>query len=337
VVGVSPRALVVFDKFRASATAAELDAAAAAVLRDAGWEVDTIAASDGGEGFRSCFVGETTTVRASDAYGEVRDAPVTLASFDGVATAILESAEIIGRSKPAPSGAEAWRASSAGVGEALAAVGALGVGRVLLGVGGTATSDGGEGCYDVLAAQGGLGLPVVVACDVEVPFLGALGFAEQKGIAPEDLLELAQRLETQAARYQRERLIDVRALPRAGAGGGLAGALAVWGASLRDGFALAMDSANLARRLEGADIVVTGEGRLDRGSLEGKVVARVASLATGPVIVLCGDVEADAAHDVASRFPLAVVMSLRDLFGESSMVQAPAKVAEVLRGVVGLG
>lgn len=334
---MSPRAVVAMDKFRDSADAAALNDVAAGVLRAAGWAVDTVPVSDGGEGFRRCFPGEVITLSVHDAYGTLREVPATCFEESGRRVAVLETAEIVGRSLPDPTGEQAWKASSAGVGEAVVALGALGVEKILLGAGGSATSDGGEGCYDVVLRAGGLPCAVVVATDVTARFAGALGFAEQKGIAVEDLLTLATRLTTQAQRYRAERGIDVESMDRAGAAGGLAGALAVWGASLREGFAVVAHQTGLVQRVEGCDLVVTGEGRLDRGSLQGKVVDRVCALHdAAPVMVLCGAADDDARLALQSRYPLALVLSLVERFGtERATTETLACVHEELTSLFG--
>jgi glycerate kinase len=146
---------------------------------------------------------------------------------------------------------------------------------VIVGVGGSATVDGGRGAMEALG--GDLrGADVVVACDVQTTFVAAARlFGPQKGATTSDVSVLEQRLRDLAKRYHDEFGRDIEGLPGSGAAGGLAGGLAALGARLVPGAALVAEVAGLEGALAGASAVVTGEGRLDVTSLEGKVVAHV--------------------------------------------------------------
>jgi glycerate kinase len=167
--------------------------------------------------------------------------------------------------------------------------------RVLVGVGGSATTDGGRGAVEVVEASGGLGdAEVVVACDVRVRFTEAAErFGPQKGASAQEVVELRRRLEDLAGEYRRRYGVDVADRPGSGAAGGLAGGLAALGARLVPGFELVADAVGLAGRLGRADLVLGAEGRLDGSSWDGKVVdglARLARAAGVPVAVIAGSV-----------------------------------------------
>jgi glycerate kinase len=134
---------------------------------------------------------------------------------------------------------------------------------------------------------------LVVACDVETRFLDAAAvFAPQKGATDAQVALLSRRLERLAQVYQEDYGVDVRPLVGGGAAGGLAGGLAAIGAQLVPGFEVVADAVELDDRIEGADLVVTGEGFVDEQSFNGKAVGGVVALAAEagvPVLVVAGD------------------------------------------------
>ncbi len=189
------------------------------------------------------------------------------------------------------------RASSAGLGKVVAAAARAGAKQVLIGMGGSATTDGGLGAVDVLAPNGRRPTAeLLVACDVETEFLDAAAiFSPQKGAAPTQVELLKRRLERVAQLYQERFGVDVRSIKGSGAAGGLGGGLAAIGAKLVPGFDLVAEKLSLADRIARADLVVTGEGYLDKQSFAGKAVGGVAHLAGQvgvPVVVIAGDGEA---------------------------------------------
>ncbi len=140
---------------------------------------------------------------------------------------------------------------------------------MIVAVGGTATSDGGEGAIEAIENAGGMsGAGLLVLADVETPFeSAAIDFGPQKGAGPEQIALLTTRLLELASRLPRSPL----AVPRTGAGGGIAGGLwARYDAQLVSGSAYVLDSIGFDRRLEQSDCVIVGEGRLDRQSLDRK-------------------------------------------------------------------
>jgi glycerate kinase len=326
------RVVVATDKFRSTATAAELGS----TIRDAlspDFHCDVLAMSDGGEGFRLAFSGETIPLAVRGPWGEVHEAPMTRLRVGEQAIGVLEVAEIIGRSlRPTPTGNEALAASSAGVGDALVAAAASGVDRVVIGCGGSASSDGGVGCYDVVRAST-FDVALTAATDITATFLGALRYAEQKGVTPSDVPLVEGRLRELAARYARECGRDVAMIERTGAAGGLGGALCALGAELVSGFDEVARANGLAGRIASAQLVITGEGRFDTGSLEGKVVAEVCALTreTQRVLVVCGAADRDAVRRLQLRHPWVRVEDLVSRFGERRAMESTlACVAQVV-------
>lgn len=290
-----PLVVVAPDKFRGSATAAQVASAIGEEASALGWKVDLAPVSDGGEGFCAVLGGRRRSVTVRGPLGE----PVDAAWFelDGGHTAAVEMAMASGLDLVG--GWEAndpMRASTAGTGELIAAAVKAGARRVLVGVGGSATTDGGWGALEVLEPHSRLsGVRIEVACDVRTRFVEAAAvFAPQKGATPAEVGLLTRRLERLAQLYRERYGVDVSALEGSGAAGGLAGGLAAIGADLTSGFELVADRIDLAARMEVADLVITGEGLLDDQSFEGKSVGGVAALAAEldvPVLVLAGDAE----------------------------------------------
>jgi len=240
-------------------------------------------------------------------------------------TAVVEMARASGLALVARSN-DAVAATTRGTGELIAAALAAGAREVIVGVGGSATTDGGLGAVEALDWSLG-GVRVVVACDVATSFVDAAPvFGPQKGASPEQVALLAERLERLAVRYRERTGVDVLALPGAGAAGGLAGGLAAIGAELRPGFDVVAEAVGFEAVLASAELVVTGEGRLDRTSLAGKVVGRVleaASAAGVRAAVVAGRV------DGPLELPGApVVVSLTELAG--SPEQAERRAAELV-------
>jgi len=239
-------------------------------------DVDELPVADGGEGtlevLHAALGGEWRDVRVHDAFGREREAR-WLALPDG--TAAVEAAEEVPLD---PAVLDPMRASSRGLGEAIAAVGRPP--SLLVCLGGTANVDGGAGLREVVRE---LPVPTRVACDVDVPLLDAARlFSAQKGATAQQAEELERRL---AAMPE---LQGVAHLPGAGAAGGLGAALAALGAELVPGAQLVLDASGFDP--SGYDLVVTGEGTVDattmRGKAPGEVVRRCA--AAGVRCVLFG-------------------------------------------------
>ncbi|MFN8201492.1 MAG: glycerate kinase [Solirubrobacteraceae bacterium] len=272
------RVLVAPDSFKGTFSAAEVADAVGRGLEAAGVEADRCPIADGGEGTMAILVaaqgGRTQTLTVSDPLG--RPVAAAIGWIDGGATAIVEMALASGLGLVAPGERDAEAASTAGTGELIAAAVAGGARRIVVSVGGSATTDGGAGAVAAVRAAGGLrGAQLVVACDVTTPFeRAAIVYGPQKGADPAAVQRLTARLNAQAAALPR----DPRGVPMTGAAGGLAGGLwAALEAELVAGAPWVLDALGFAQRLARADAAVSGEGRLDRQTLEGKAVGEVAA------------------------------------------------------------
>jgi glycerate kinase len=294
-------AIVAPDKFRGSLTAAEAADAMAAGLEAAGLTARRIPLADGGEGTLDALLaargGSTRSTTVTGPLGEPVEAQWALLP-DG--TGVVEMARasglslVTGRSPSQAAGMrnDPLRASSRGTGELITAALRAGARRVIVGVGGSATTDGGLGAVDALGWSLA-GHDVTVACDVATPFLDAATvYGPQKGATSAQVSLLTRRLARLAEVYRDRTGVDVTALEGAGAAGGLAGGLAAIGAQLEPGFEVIARAAGLDDALDGADVVVTGEGRLDATSFAGKVVGGViewaAEAGVGKRVVIVG-------------------------------------------------
>ena len=296
--GVRETVLVAPDSFKGTFTATEVADALGAGLRAAGRPVDLCPVADGGEGtleaLRPAFGGELRTVSVHGPLGRPMKAPF-LVSEDG-RTAVVETASASGLHLVAPRRRDPLAASTVGTGELIAAAVAAGAGTVLLGVGGSATTDGGAGAIEAIERAGGLGdARLVVLCDVRTPFEDAARvFGPQKGADSGAVTRLTARLNRQARRMPR----DPRGIAMTGAAGGLSGGLwATFGAELAGGAAFVLDAVEFDQRMLAARTVITGEGKLDGQSLVGKLVAEVATRARQrgvPCDAVCGVRELDA-------------------------------------------
>jgi glycerate 2-kinase len=271
------------DKFRGTLTASEAAAAIAAGAALTGWSAVELPLADGGEGTLGVLGGGNRRTVVTGPLGDPVEADWRLEE-DG--TALLEAALACGLTLAGgPERNDPLAATSRGVGELVAAAIAEGAVRVVVAVGGVASTDGGAGAVEALPTP--LPVPLDVACDVEARFLDAADvFAPQKGATPGQVLILRERLAQ----------LDVPDLPGAGAAGGLAGGLAAIGGRLRPGFDLVAEQLRLDEHLARADLVVTGEGRLDATSFAGKVVGRVlerAAAAGIETLVVAGEVAPD--------------------------------------------
>jgi glycerate kinase len=243
---------------------------------------------------------------------------------DGVA--VVESALASGLVLAGGAGGnDPVEATTRGTGELIAAALDEGARRVVVSLGGSATTDGGLGAVDVLARYAPFDgrdgrAEVLVACDVRTPFVDAAAvFGPQKGATPADVVDLTARLRSLVDDYLERFGVDVTRIEGAGAAGGLGGGLAALGARLAPGFPLIADHTGLAEAIAAADAVVTGEGRLDAESFNGKVVGGVVELAARhgvPVLVVAGAVDAEVAGRVSS-------ISLLDTFGAEASWRDP--------------
>ena len=303
------------DKFRGTATAQQVAAAIATAAGRAGWACDQAPVADGGEGTLEVLGGRVRRARVRGPLGEPVDAEWRM----GEDAAVVEMARASGLALAGgPEKNDPVQATTYGTGELIATAIDEGARRVIVGVGGSATTDGGLGCVTALGPRRLRGVDVTVACDVTLPFVDAAEeFAPQKGATAAQVALLRRRLERLAQVYERDYGVDVRELPGAGAAGGLAGGLAALGARLVPGFDVVADALSLAERVDGADLVITGEGFLDAQSFAGKAVGGVVELAAEagvPVLVVVGDIFRDELTPELLRGLEAI--SLVERFGE---------------------
>jgi glycerate 2-kinase len=269
-------ALVAPDSFKGTFSAHEVAAAIATGLREAGRAAEELPVADGGEGTMEVLLaalgGERRTVEASDPIG--RPVQASFALIDDGRTGIVETAQASGLDLVEEDERDAWSASTRGTGELIVAAVDAGAERVIVTVGGSAATDGGAGALEALA-DAGVQVELDVLCDVRTPFeQAARVFAPQKGADATVVKRLEGRLDTLASTFRR----DPRGQPMTGAAGGLSGGL--WGrhnARLRPGASYVLDAIGFDERMRAAAFVVTGEGRLDEQTLEGKIVGEVAT------------------------------------------------------------
>src|ERR1019366_7542587 len=222
-VAIPTSILIAPDSFKGTFTAVEVATAAGRGLQAGGRDVDLCPVADGGEGTLAALMtalgGESGLAKVSDPLGRSMQAPFGIRGQTG----ILETAAASGLDLIAKPERDAVAASTFGTGELILATIAAGAQTVYLGVGGSATTDGGAGAIKAIRAGGGLaGARLVVLCDVRTPFEDAARvFGPQKGARPEQVRQLSRRLQALARRLPR----DPRGVPMSGAAGGLAGGL----------------------------------------------------------------------------------------------------------------
>jgi glycerate kinase len=270
-----PVIVVAPDSFKGTLSTREVANALARGLRAAGLDVLELPVGDGGEGTMDALVavlgGELRTAVVSDPLGRAVEAQYALLPHGE--TAIVETAQASGLWRVAEHERDAWAASTRGTGELIAAAARAGASKVIVTVGGSATTDGGIGAIEALD-RAGVDLELHVLCDVrstweEAPRL----YGPQKGADPTTVARLERRLDEVAQKAPR----DPRGVPHTGSAGGLSGGLwAFRGARLFPGAAYVLEALGFDERLREATFVVTGEGRLDTQTLQGKVVAEVA-------------------------------------------------------------
>lgn len=294
------KVLAAVDKFRGTATAAEVAAAIGHACWEAGHDCTERPIADGGEGTLDVLGGPNRTSRVADPLGRTVEAAWRL--HRGVA--VIEMARASGLSLVG--GAEANDpvvASTIGTGQLIDAALNDGAERIIICVGGSATVDGGLGAIGAIGTPARLkAVDFVVACDVRTRFLDAARlFGAQKGATPTQIRFLSTRLEGIAAEYRERFGVDVTSLAGGGAAGGLAGGLAALGARLVPGFDVVAEEVGLEDLIATHDLVLTGEGYLDDESFDGKVVGGVVEMAGRlgtAVAVICGGADESASARV---------------------------------------
>lgn len=287
--GMGKRFLIAPDSFKGTFDAPTVADAITAGIEAAGGTADRCPVADGGEGTVEVLLGalggERRTARVHDPLRRPIEASFGL--LDDGETAIVEAAQASGLPLLAPAERDPERADTHGTGELIAAAFAAGAKRVLLAAGGSATTDGGRGAIEALRESEGAfvlctssegqktsAARIEVLCDVQTPYEDAARvFAPQKGAGPAAVKRLTERLDALAAELPR----DPRGVPMTGCAGGLSGSLWAHGAALRPGADFVLDALDFDARLARADAVVSGEGRFDSQSLEGKIVGAIAA------------------------------------------------------------
>jgi glycerate kinase len=212
-------------------------------------------------------------------------------------------------------------ATTTGTGELIDAALDLGAKRIIVCLGGSATTDGGLGAVKAIQTPARLkGVEFVVACDVTTQFTDAAKvFGPQKGASPAQVQFLTTRLEKLVQVYQQNYGVDVSEISGAGAAGGLAGGLAALGAQLVPGFDLVAEEVELDVLLSDVDMVITGEGFMDSESFAGKVVGSMAELASErkiQIAAICGEIHPDVRSHINS-------VSLVETFGRDEAFARP--------------
>ncbi len=328
------RIVIAPDKFRSSATAAQLRSVISGVVAELGFEPVPVPISDGGEGLLEVFGG---VVHHSTVTGPIGD-PV-LAEWrmrvgpDGRATAIIEMARASGLALiTGESSNDPMRASTLGTGELVKRAVDCGATTIIVGCGGSASTDGGAGALEILDAIFPRDdITLKVACDVTTTFLEAPSvFGPQKGATPVEVRLLRARLEGLAELYRSRYGVEVNTVARSGAAGGLAGGLYAIGAELYSGIDLVADELQLDELIRSSALVITGEGRFDATSLAGKAVGALLDRTRSVTRLLIVTGEASIALD-ARRDPHATLIDLAERFG---MQRSYAATLECVESVV---
>lgn len=332
------KCIVISDSFKGTLSSAAICRIARQTIPQVFPECQVLAfpVADGGEGTVACFLEATEARRVCVTVSGPLGAPVQAAYARWDDCAVIEMAAAAGLPLVEGRG-DPERTTTYGVGQLIGHAVDSGCRRILLGIGGSATNDGGCGCAAALGAVfrdeagrpfvpvGGTlariahidlaplqqrlaGVSITAMCDVENPLFGENGaacvFAPQKGADAAAVQRLDDGLRALAQVIRRELGIHVAELPGAGAAGGLgAGCVAFLGGELRSGIEAILDMLHFDRQLEGAELVITGEGRIDSQSVQGKVISGIARRTKPrgiPLVVIAGsaDDSSDAAYDM---------------------------------------
>lgn len=361
------RVVVAPDKFKGCLTAAEVAAAVAAGLlaRRPGLEVDQLPVADGGDGTVAAALGAGYARVDVNAVGPTGDPVRSAYACEGF-RAVVELADVVGLDRLPHGRKDALGASTFGLGLAVRDAIDRGATEIVLGIGGSASTDGGAGMVQALGGRlldavghellpGGAaladlvrldltglreqlaGVRVIVASDVTNPLLGPDGaaavFGPQKGADADDVERLEAALAVWARVVADATGTDLAGRAGAGAAGGTGfAALALLDAELRPGIDLVLDLVGFGAAVAGADLVITGEGSLDEQSLAGKApygVAQAASRAGVPVVAVAGRnlLGPDQLHAAGIRQAYPLAELEPDL--ERSMLQAPKLLHQV--------
>ena len=311
------KVLIAPDKFKGTASATTVAEAIAEAL-DQSHEITLQPLADGGEGTLEIFGGGNKVSVVTGPLGEPVEADWRL---DGK-SAVIEMSQASGLDLLKDNSYnDPINASTFGTGELIRTALERGAEEILIGVGGSATTDGGLGALQAMKPlKRYKTIEINVACDVQTSFLDcARIYGPQKGATPNQIKFLENRLERLAQIFLEERNIDVTSLPMAGAAGGLAGGLATVGAHLQSGFEAVSERVALVDLIENADVIITGEGEVNESSFDGKVVGEVLNLAklmTKQTIVISGRIDSNV-HIPAPSCSLEDTVGLEKAFLET--------------------
>ena len=312
------KVLAAVDKFRGTATAAQVATAIGHACWQLGHDCVERPLADGGEGTLDALGGANRTTLVTGPLGKPVQAPWRLHRGTAVIEMACASGLLLagGKEKNDP-----IAATTTGTGELIDAALDLGAKRIIVCLGGSATNDGGLGAVKAIQTPARLkGVEFVVACDVTTQFTDAAKvFGPQKGASPAQVQFLTTRPEKLVQVYQQNYGVDVSEISGAGAAGGLAGGLAALGAQLVPGFDLVAEEVELDVLLSDIDMVITGEGFMDSESFAGKVVGSMAELASErkiQIAAICGEIHPDVRSHINS-------VSLVETFGRDEAFDRP--------------
>jgi glycerate 2-kinase len=326
--------LAAADKFKGTASAAQVCAAIGHACWDLGLDCVEMPLADGGEGTLAVLGGANRTATVTGPLGNMVQAQWGM--HKGVA--VIEMAQASGLTLAGGAdNNDPMGATTRGTGELIDRALNEGAKKIIVCLGGSATTDGGLGALAAISTPARLrAVEFLVACDVDTLFTDAAQvFAPQKGASRAQVALLTNRLEQLAQRYENDFGIDVRKINGSGAAGGLAGALAALGATLMPGFDIVAEEVGFDEALRNADIVITGEGELDDTSFSGKVVGSVVDYADEahvPVQAVVGNIDNDMLPELRS---LVTATSLTEKFGaDMSMQQVLRCIEDAARDIL---
>ncbi|RLE15890.1 MAG: glycerate kinase [Actinobacteria bacterium] len=320
------RVIAAPDKFKGTATAHEIAEAIGHACWELGIDCLEMPMADGGDGLLEVLGGPNRTSVVTGPLGE----PVEAGWRFAKGTAVIEMARASGLTLVGGAAAnDAMDATTFGTGELIDHALDTGATRIIVGLGGSATTDGGFGAIRAITGIARLKrVELLVACDVTTTFVDAATvFGPQKGAKPAQVMMLTRRLERLVQMFEDDFDCDVTQVVGGGAAGGLGGALAALGGTLMPGFELVADEIDLYDHLPDVDLIITGEGHLDDTSFAGKVVGGMVAIADEaglPVLAIVG--AADAA--TAGSQPIDII-SLTELFGADSALTEPKRCVEL--------
>lgn len=312
------KVLAAVDKFRGTATAAQVATAIGHACWQLGHDCVERPLADGGEGTLEALGGANRTTLVTGPLGKPVQAPWRLHRGTAIIEMACASGLLLAGGKQQN---DPIAATTTGTGELIDAALDLGAKRIIVCLGGSATTDGGLGAVKAIQTPARLkGVEFVVACDVTTQFTDAAKiFAPQKGASPAQVQFLTLRLEKLVQDYQSNYGVDVSKISGAGAAGGLAGGLAALGAQLVPGFDLVAEEVELDVLLSDIDMIITGEGFMDNESFAGKVVGSMAELATErkiQIAAICGEIHPEVRSQINS-------VSLVETFGHEEAFARP--------------